>query len=118
VLLCNLAQMQGRAGQTVQASHHERVFFPDVFQAVVESRPMTRRPTVFVLEDFVAVPQLVHLDVRALADGTHPRIANKCHIPVSVARRVRPYKKGIMDHKIAHVNGNVSRSALSEAHRG
>ena len=84
----NVAQMEGGAGQPIQAGYHERVAFPDIFQAVVESRPTTRRPTVCLLEDFVAVPQLVQLDIEVLSDGTHPRIANKCHIPVSCFKMI------------------------------
>ena len=39
---------------------------------------------VFLLEEFVAVPKLGHLDVEALADGTDPRICNKSHSPFLV----------------------------------
>jgi hypothetical protein len=52
----NMAQMEGGAGQSVQAGHHEHIAFPDIFQTVVQARTYARRATCFLLDDFVAGP--------------------------------------------------------------
>jgi hypothetical protein len=43
----------------------------------------------FLLEDFVAVSQLIQLDIEALTDRTHPRISDKGHITLHPSCSIR-----------------------------
>lgn len=67
-LFRDLAQMQGRASQPIQAGHDEGIAFPDVLQALLQAGSLTRAPASFLLKDFVTVAKLVQLDIEALTD--------------------------------------------------
>ena len=56
---------------------YERIAFPDIFQTGVQSRSLARGTTRFLLEDFLAVLQLVELDIEALPNRADPCIADK-----------------------------------------
>jgi len=61
--LGNLAQMQGGTGEPVEARHHERIALPHIVQARAELGPGACRTAVRFLKEFVAVLQLLALDV-------------------------------------------------------
>ena len=75
----DLAEVQGRTGQSIEAGHDQGVAFPHIFQTGAESRSLVRRAAVLLLEDLLAPGQLGQLDLEALPHGTDPRIADPRH---------------------------------------
>ncbi len=104
------AQMQGGACQPIEACHHERITFPDIFQTSVRSRPLARCTAGFLLENFMAVLQLIELDIEALPNRADPCIANKAtlflpHVSLFHER----CETRIMRHELRHVKRSVSQ---------
>ena len=58
----NLAQMQRRAGQPVQARHHERIVLPDLLQAGLEPLSPAGSTAFLLLKDLIAAGELVELE--------------------------------------------------------
>lgn len=75
----NLAQMQRRAGQPVQARHHERIVLPDLLQAGLEPLSPAGSTAFLLLKDLIAAGELVELDVETLPDTADPRLADARH---------------------------------------
>lgn len=78
----DLAEVERGARQPVKPGDDEHVAFADISQTRLERRPLVRGAAFFLLEDLVAVPELVELDVEALPDGADPGVPDERLMPL------------------------------------
>jgi hypothetical protein len=74
--LGDLAQVQGGAGQPIQAREHQRIARVDVLQAGLKTGPRAGGAALRLLIDLVAAGELVELDGQALAHRADPGVAD------------------------------------------